>query len=201
MPLRSNLTKLFFLFFTLAASTGNAQDSESLPLLYSYDEGYKFIEKAKNFINAGEYYKAEKFLDMAARADYGFCGNAWSSANGEIGNTKAEIYIIQRYYNKALNTLETVGECMFGSDCATRDSLKIMALIGKYGKTNVRAAFNEASGFKKPDVLNYQYSVHLSSLNYTFKFENYIKIEGNIPQSDEDIKALMKKQKFYSLLE
>lgn len=201
MAANSNLSKLLFLVFMLAAFSISAQESESLPLLYTYDEGYKFIEKAKNFIREGEYPKAEKLLDMASRADYGFCGNAWSSANGEIGNTKAKIYIIQRYYNKALNTLETVGECMFGADCATRDSLKVSALIGKFGKTNVRSAFNEAGSFKKPDVLNYQYSVVLPSLNYTFKFENYIKLEGNIPQSDEDIKALMKKQKFYSLLE
>ena len=201
MPLRSNLTKLFFLAFILAASTGNAQDSESLPLLYSYDEGYKFIEKAKNFIKAGKYQKAENFLDMAARADYGFCGNAWSSANGEIGNTKAEIYIIQKFYNKALNTLETVGGCSFGADCATRDSLKMTALIAKFGKIKVQTAFNEAVGFTKPGVLSYEYSVVLPSLNYTFKFENYVRSNANAPETDEEIKALMMKQKIYNLLE
>ena len=185
----------------LVAFSISAQESEYAPQRYSFDQGYTFIEEAKNFIREGEYPKAEKLLDMASRADYGFCGNAWSSARGEIGNAKAKIYIIQRYYNKALNTLETVGECMFGADCATRDSLKVSALIGKFGKRNVQTAFNEVSGFKKPDNLNHQYSVFLPSLNYTFKFENYIKLEGNIPQNDEDIKSLMKEQKFYSLIE
>ena len=201
MTLKSILFRLFFFCFVFATTLTFAQESEPLPLLYTYSEGYEFIEKAKILIKESEYPKAEKLLDMASRADYGFCGNAWSSANGEIGNTKAEIYIIQKYYNKALAILETVDGCGFDADCATRDSLKIIALIGKFGKTRAKAAFDEASGFKKPDILSYQYSVFLTSLNYTFKFENYVRLEGDVPESDEDIKALMKKQKFYRLLE
>jgi len=201
MPAKLTLSKLFFWGFMLAAVASSAQESELLPLQYTYDQGYEFIETARKLIKTGEYPKAERFLDMAARADYGFCGNAWSSANGEIGNTKAKIYIIQRYYDKALNTLETVGECAFGADCVTRDSLKISALIYKFGKTNVRAAFHEASDFKNPEILSNEYSVILPSLNYTFKFENYIRLEGSLPQSDEDIKALIRKQIFYRQLE
>lgn len=142
-------------------------------LKYNYKQGYKFIEKAGKNLNNGNLNKVEEFLGKAKLSNFGFCGNAWASAFGEINLIQTQIHNKRKDYDKALTLLDSINGCSIGANCEARDSLKISTLILKFGKVKVKESFNNVTKIDKIEK-DYDtfYSIYLTELNYTFTFNN-----------------------------
>lgn len=138
---------------------------------YNYKQGYKFIEKAENNLNNENLNKAEEFLRKAKLSNFGFCGNAWASAFGEINLIQTQIHNKRKDYDKALALLDSIDGCSIGANCEARDSLKVVTLILKFGKVKVKESFSNVTKIEKTEK-EYEtiYSVYLKELNYTFIF-------------------------------
>jgi len=138
---------------------------------YSYKQGYKFIEKAEKNLKKENLNKVEEFLRKAKLSDYGFCGNAWASAFGEINLIQTQIHNKRKDYDKALILLDSIDGCSFGANCEARDSLKVVTLILKFGKEKVKESFSNVTKIEKLEKeFETIYSVYLKELNYTLIF-------------------------------
>ncbi len=193
---------LYTVIFLCSGFVSAQEHEEPVKISYNYKQGYKFIEKAKTCIEDGKYKKAEKFLNKAKRANYGFCGNAWITAYTQIDNLTVEIYLAEKRYREALEFLDTIGGCGFGADCNKRENLKITALINLYGKETVKKAFRETVTLVRADdydSLDFDYSVYLSELNYTLKFkDSRERFQRN--KGEEDPQNVIQAQEFYKQL-
>ncbi|WP_412464396.1 hypothetical protein [Flavobacterium mekongense] len=174
---------------------------------YSYKQGYKFIKNAETAIKAGNLERAERNLEKAGNSNYGFCGNAWASAESQINLLKVEIYNQRKEFDKSFSVLDSIKGCGFGADCEARDSLKIVTLFLKFGKEKVKQSFKNVKSLdiKKIEFEPF-YSVYLADLNYTFIFQDwdytYFGDENKNLKNDEDIFIkLIEKHNYYKLLE
>ena len=176
---------------------------------YSYKQGYKFIEKAEKNLKNENLNKAEEFLRKAKLSNYGFCGNAWASAFGEINLIQTQIHNKRKDYDKALALLDSIDGCSFGANCEARDSLKVVTLISKFGKEKVKESFSSVIKIEKLEK-DYEtiYSVYLKELNYTLVFGNveyYIvntngkKIEKE--KLENELLDRIRNHKYFKLLE
>lgn len=111
---------------------------------YNYRQGYRFINRAERNIDLGLYKRAGKQLAKAKESDYGFCGNAWADAFGNIYLLESEMHTKQQQYDAALAVLDSLENCAFGGDCNKRDSLIISNLYLKFGKDKVKSAIENA---------------------------------------------------------
>lgn len=188
--------QLLFLFTAFCISaTLNAQENIS----YTYTQGFKFIEKAESNIMDGNYAEADKLLEKALQADYGFCGNAWASAHGRINNLKATSLIEQGKAMDALAILEEVNGCNLGADCSKRDELKIRALVSLYGKERVIAAIDNHRDFSEPEsYFETGYSAYLPDVNYLLRFSASATGNGS---GIADSLSFIKSQRFYEQLQ
>ncbi|MCU7618968.1 hypothetical protein NZ698_17460 [Chryseobacterium sp. PBS4-4] len=177
---------------------------------YSYNEGYLFLKKAQKQINKNSIKKAKILLDKAKDTNYGFCGNAWSSANSEIALIEAQILNINENFDESLKILELIDGCSYGGNCIKRDSLKVKTLILKFGKDKVKNAFKNVCMISKienedDDAI---YSAFIKDLNYKF---NFIRLDISVldkngkplakNNTDNEFLNIIQNQIFYSLLE
>jgi hypothetical protein len=138
---------------------------------YDYNQGYIFIKKAEKTLNQGKIIEAEEFLGKAKLSNFGFCGNAWASAFGQINLIQTQVYIKRKEYDKALNPPDSIGGCGIGADCTARDSLKIETLMLKFGKQKVKEAFEKVNEINVNEIdFIKSYSINLPDLNYIFEF-------------------------------
>ena len=173
---------------------------------YSYKQGYKFIKQAETAIKSGNLERAEKNLEKAEKSNYGFCGNAWASAESRINLLKVEIFNQRKEFEKSFSTLDSIKGCGIGADCEARDSLKIITLFLKFGKEKVKQSFKNVKTFNIKQI-NFEplYSVYLSDLNYTFVFQDwdytYFRDENrNIKNDGDTFIKLIEKHNYYKLL-
>lgn len=186
-----------------------------IPLLacsqdYNYKDGYRFIKKAEKALKNDKIKKAENLLKKASNSNYGFCGNAWASAEGSIDLLKAQIANKKKNYDKALMILDSIGGCSLGADCNKRDSLKIETLFLKYGKNKVVDSFGLLEKVEKNEnEYNDTYTVNLTELNYKFTFGGgftvtYVDENGEaIKQktTDNEFVKIARNYPFYKLIE
>ena len=98
--------------------------------------GYSALSKAEKLIEKGNYQRARVHLEVAREQDYGFCGNAWASAFNGIRSCEARILIAKEKYGMALDSLHQIS---YGFDeTEPYDSLKVVCLLGMYGKEKAR---------------------------------------------------------------
>lgn len=169
-------------------------------------EGNRLINNAEKLIKKNKLDTALYNLQEAKKADYGFCGNAWESANWEISYLKAIIYLKKNEYNKSLKELDSIRGCGFGGDCAKSDSLKVAVLIKMYGKEKISKLFLENTSFvrNKDSYFDGLQSINFISINYIFRF-TYIedknnKLQNSIEPFQIPFNELIKRYKFYELL-
>ncbi len=189
-----------FLVLILSVGTTIAQSSkEPTKIVYNYNQGYRFIEKAKTYLEDGEYKKAEKFLRKAKRSDFGFCGNSWMVAHKEIDRLTVELYLKEGRFEELLSFLETIESYGFGQ--VKRDNLKITALINIYGKDAVKTAIDNAAEFMAVVEYNFDfdYTIHLSELNYALNFKDS-RDESQIDNDEENSQDIIESQEFYKQL-
>ncbi|MEY5047253.1 MAG: hypothetical protein RLZZ175_612 [Bacteroidota bacterium] len=176
---------------------------------YNYKQGYKFIEKAEKKLKNEKLNKAEEFLRKAKLSNYGFCGNAWASAFGEIYLIQTQIHNKRKDYEKALALLDSIDGCRFFEYCEAIDSLKVVTLISKFGKEKVKESFSSVIKIEKI-VKDYKtiYSVYLKELNYTFVFGNveyyFFDTNGKKVEKDKIENELLERirnHKYFKLLE
>lgn len=176
---------------------------------YDYNQGYKFIKKAEKNLILGKLEKAEMFLEKAKLSNFGFCGNAWASAYGEINLIQTKIFNERKEYDKALNQLDSIRGCGVGANCVERDSLKIVTLILKFGKEKVKESFAKVINVEKieKEYDNF-YSAYIKDLNYTFIFytSDYFWIRkdnkiDNKEKHENDFLSKIKNFNYYKLLE
>lgn len=149
---------------------------------YNYKQGYKFIIKANKNLNKGNLNRTDKFLKKARQSNYGFCGNAWAGAFGLINIIQAQVFNERKEFDKSLIILDSIYGCSFGANCDARDSLKVLTLILKFGKTKVKESFEQVNEIRitNADSLNFynRYSIYFPELDYIFYLEanedNYI---------------------------
>ncbi len=167
-------------------------------------EGYRLMQKAEKEIRKENYPKALRLLNSAEKADYGFCGNSYYYALGEIGMLKSQIYNGQKNYDESLEVLDTYFGCDFGVDCEKRDSLRIETLFLKFGKENVVKEFKEnlvvkdIIKLKQNDFLHYL--IELPTYNYSFEIKHF----DSFGFTDEELsnpQELIKELRFYQLMQ
>jgi hypothetical protein len=169
-------------------------------------DGNRLINNAEKLISKNKLNRALYNLQEAKKSDYGFCGNAWESANWEISYLKAIIYLKKNEYSKSLKELDSIGGCGFGGDCEKSDSLKVAVLIKMYGKEKISKLFLENTSFiryKDSYFVGLQ-AINFMSINYIFRF-TYIEDKNNKMQSRVEpiqipFNELIKRYKFYELL-
>ena len=178
-------------------------------LKYDYKQGYKFIKKAEKNLNQGNLIKAEEFLKKAKLSNYGFCGNAWASAEGQINLIQTQVYNKRKEFDKALNLLDSIGGCGLGANCEERDSLKVVTLILKFGKEKVKESFKNVTKLEKTEKdYDIFYSAYLKELEYKFVFNNVeyfiIGVDGKKIESEKTENEFLNKIKnhnYYLLIE
>lgn len=177
---------------------------------YTYEDGNNFLKMAKESIQKNDMRTAKTLIQKAKKANYGFCGNSWVSADSKIKLMEAEIFNKKKRYEKSLTILESIDRCSYGADCSTRDFLKIETLILKFGKERVKKAFSSVDKISKLDINDpYEtYTVLLKDLDYTFNFtlNDFILLDnqGNEikhPITDNVFQNIAQNQEFYSLIE
>ncbi|UFH31386.1 hypothetical protein LNP04_15640 [Chryseobacterium sp. C-71] len=177
---------------------------------YSYNEGYLFLKKAQKQINKNNIKNARTLLNKAKDTNYGFCGNAWASANSEIKLIEAQILNINKNYDESLKILESIDGCSYGGNCIKRDSLKVKTLILKFGKDKVKNAFKNVNMISKIENEDDDeiYSAFIKDLNYKFNFirldilvldKNGKSLVKN--NTDNEFLDIIQNQIFYTLLE
>lgn len=172
----------------------------------SSPEAYTYLTKANNAIDKKNYKKASGYLDKAEASDKMSCGADFNDLKGKLGLLRAKIYIGEKQYDKALNLLETLKGCNAGLDCSSRDSLKVLALMGKFGNDKVKTAFKNAGNvvFSEFNDYNSTCSVFLQELNYKFSFLVYAAStsanSNDTPPQSKNFHELAKEQAFYDLL-
>lgn len=177
---------------------------------YSYNEGYLFLKKAQKQINKNNIKNARILLKKAKDTNYGFCGNAWASANSEIKLIEAQILNINKNYDESLKILESIDGCSYGGNCIKRDSLKVKTLILKFGKDKVKNAFKNVNMISKIENEDDDeiYSAFIKDLNYKFNFirldilvldKNGKSLVKN--NTDNEFLDIIQNQIFYTLLE
>lgn len=163
---------------------------------YNYRQGYRFINRAERNIDLGLYKRAGKQLAKAKESDYGFCGNAWAAAFGNIYLLESEMHTRQQQYDKALAVLDSLENCYFGGDCNKRDSLIISNLYLKFGKEKVKSAIENADTIliKQTDYFDTPY-IYLPELGYNFflyAFQDvYFDDTSNTALTDDKIKEIL----------
>ncbi|MFK7032974.1 hypothetical protein [Flavobacterium oreochromis] len=175
---------LVLLFFTFVA--------------FSQD-GFYYLKKAHNRYKKGKYNQSLYYLNQAENSDFGFCGNAWETSEGEIKILRARIYDARKEYDKALREIIHFKGCSLGADCSTADYLKVQILIHKYGKDRISNIFNSETSFIRCYDLNSYITLKIKEINevftfypmgiYDFKNENY------------PFNEFIKKLEFYKLIE
>ncbi len=197
-------TYISFLLFLLAYINVLGQNAYK----YDYKQGYKYIVKAKKNLNEGNLIKAEDFIAKAKLSNYGFCGNAWASANSRIAIIEAELLHTKKDYDKALAVLDSIQGCGFGADCMARDSIKIATLFLKFGKEKVKQSFKKVNAVNRAEYPNFDqnYWVFLDDLNYKFLFRGPFPVykdgkEIEPEKSGNDFYDIAKNQSFYKLLQ
>lgn len=118
-----NLRNIFFLFVLL-----------SLVIPTFAQEGFKVIHKAEQKYENGKKKRALYLLSKAEKMNYGFCGNAWMDANRAINLLRATIYIDQKDYQLARNSLDSIGWEYRGDNF---DSIRIRTYQMEYGKDSL----------------------------------------------------------------
>lgn len=183
---------LILFFFLVGFSFANAQD------------GYKLIKKAKSEIRKENYDKALKLLKSAEKADYGWCGNSYYYAMGDIGVLKSEIYNRQELYDESLKVLDSYFSCNFGVDCNKRDSMRIETLFLKYGKESVVSEFKNKIIVSNSNTIkgNYMFDflIQMPTMNYSFKLSFYDDF-GITEEELANPKSIIENLPFYKLIE
>lgn len=203
---------LSILFLVIACFAFGQADSK-----YNSQQGYHFIYKAQKKLQHGNLAKAQKFINKAKSSDYGFCGNAWASAYGQINLVEVQILIKQKNYDKALMVLDSISGCSFGANCNVRDSFKVVVLFLIFGEEKVKSSFKKITELNTPDdFLSFSdYWVFLPHLNYKFLFDgrgrtiyengkritfvNGQKVE--LAKTDHDFYDIVKDKPFYKLIQ
>lgn len=103
------------------------------PKLYA-QSGFDLIRAADQAVEDEHYAKAKKYLEDAAKADYGFCGNAWNDAFTFIQETYFRMYLKQGEYAEARKTLMEIDEWF---SISKPDSLVLMLYIGELGAPRI----------------------------------------------------------------
>ncbi|WP_289659846.1 hypothetical protein [Flavobacterium panacagri] len=194
--------KKFILIVILLISSKDFAQSR-----YNYKQGSKFIEKAQTEIQKGNLSEAQMNLEKAGKSNYGFCGNAWASAESKINLLKAEIFNRKNEFDKSLSVLDSMAGCGFGADCEARDSLKIVTLSLKFGSEKVKKSFKNVMAVKvKPPNIESSYSIYIADLNYTFVFQSWVgsgysENENSEENDGHKFIKLIEKHKYYKLLE
>jgi len=99
-------------------------------------KGFKVIDKAERKFEKGKNRRALKLLSKAEKMNYGFCGNAWIEAEIAIDLLRAKIYMDQKKYQLARNSLDSIS-WGFGGDCY--DSIRIRSYQLEYGKDSLNS--------------------------------------------------------------
>jgi len=169
----------------------------------SAQDGYKLIRKAEKEIKKENYSKALTLLDSAEKSDYGWCGNSYYYAMGDIGILKSQIYNKQKNYDQSLEILDSYFGCDFGVDCEKRDSLRIETLYLKFGKEKVIEEFTnnlkvaDINTIKRNDYVHYL--VELPNFKYSFEIR-YFDAFGFTKEELSSPNELIKNLPFYKLL-
>lgn len=115
----------------------------SIPLFqYGQSLGSSHLQKAKQHIALGKYAKANRHLNKALKADYGFCGNAYLNAKEEIFHCRIQMLPTQNQPRKALKNLDKISCEM--TTCEVTDSLRVAILTTMYGKQTVATGIESA---------------------------------------------------------
>lgn len=101
------------------------------PLPTYAQRGFKVIDKAEQKFEDGKNKRALKILSKAEKMNYGFCGNARISASNTINLLRAKIYIDQKDYQLARNSLDSIA---WGFNL---DSIRIRTYQLEYGKDSL----------------------------------------------------------------
>lgn len=180
------------IFFFISSNLANAQD------------GYKLIKRAEKEIKKEHYDKALNLLKSAEKADYGWCGNSYYYAMGEIGVLKSRIYNKQQLYDESLKVLDSYFSCNFGVDCNKRDSMRIETLFLKYGKETVVNEFKNrvivSNLNNKEGNYVFDFQVEMPTLDYSFKISFYDDF-GLTKEELTNPKSIIENLSFYSLIE
>lgn len=104
-------------------------------------DGFKVIRKAQRKYDIGLNKKALKLLEKADNMDYGFCGNAWMDANREINTLRATIYIDQKQYQLARNSLDSI---FWEYPNDNFDSIRIRTYQFEFGKDSLAQLFDSS---------------------------------------------------------
>ncbi len=168
---------------------------------YDHDDGHAFIKSAREAVQQNDLALAETYLDKASNSNYGFCGNSWAGAKGNITLIQAEILNKKKKHDEALQLLEAMNGCPLGADCNKRDSLKIETLFLKHGKDKVVKAFQSVSTVRKNVNENGfdSYSVYVEELAYTFTFAESFP-DYKFDENDRVINPKIDYNNFFSIL-
>ena len=156
--------------------------------LFSQNEGYRKIQRAEKLLKSNT--KLDKAIDLLNDAkddNYGFCGNAYASAEWEINFLLAQIYSQNKQYSIALGNIDEIKNCNLGGDCYKSDSLKLKILVDLYGKDNLKNELKKTKSSKnfiniKNDSISKK-CLNLEKFNYQYCFG----LSGRY-EEDEEIK-------------
>jgi hypothetical protein len=112
-------------------------------------QDYSLIKKAKVNIEKGNYIKAEKQLDKASKADYGFCGTADLEADIEIQELRFDLYKKTNNKVKMKMLLDSI-DPFFESTKYSIERIKILLQMNSkdFLKNKIQNAFNNYDCYK-----------------------------------------------------
>lgn len=152
---------------------------------YNYKQGYRFIRKAYDNTSKGNLKRAERFLKKAKHSNYGFCGNAWISAFDRIYYIESLVCNERKQYDLSLRLLDSIDGCIFGANCEITDSVKMLTLMLKFGKSKVKESFDliREITISQADSFNFeQYYLVFPGLDYKFRLPfsmyRYVVVDG-----------------------
>lgn len=95
---------------------------------------FKVIHKAERKFENGQNKRALKLLSKAEKMNFGICGNAGVNADRAINLLRAKIYIDQKEYQLARNSIDSIGLWAMVDNL---DSIIIRTYQMEYGKDSL----------------------------------------------------------------
>lgn len=114
-------TLIFLIFFSFTIQT-------------FAQKGFDVINKAALKYENGQNKRALKLLSKAENMNFGFCGNAWMEADRAINLLRSKIYINEKEYQLARNSLDSIGWEHYEDNF---DSIRIRTYQMEYGKDSL----------------------------------------------------------------
>jgi hypothetical protein len=140
-------------------------------IISGYSQSYRLIKKAEKKIIEKKYSKAQKLLEKAAKADYGFCGTAYLEAVIEINRLKFKLYSDSNNEIEMSKFLDKIDE-LCESKVYTLERIKLALKNNSKEKLNIKII----EALKKENVLSLYSNLALLKLDENLTLKMYMSL-------------------------